>query len=139
MDNESNDKITILFVDDDYAILNTIKRTFRIHQAFKIHTAQTISEAWEILKNNHVDILVSDYLIPELTGIEFAKRVQEQYPLLIIFILTGHSGFKLLYDELAGINISGVISKPWNDKELFQIFTDAYISHKRKTIPINTQ
>ena len=123
-------KIPILFVDDEHSVLNTMKRTFRMQQMFQLYTAQTLAEAWDVLKNTTIDILITDYIMPELTGIEFARRVQQQFPHILIFILTGHARLPAFQDELAKLALAGVISKPWDTTELFQTLIEAYKSKK---------
>ena len=58
---------TLLFVDDEKSILNSLRRTFR-NENYKILLASSGAEALEILKTNEVSIIISDQRMPGMTG-----------------------------------------------------------------------
>ncbi len=78
----------ILFVDDEVSILNAIKREF-FDAEFEIITANSAKSGLEIIKNNEIDIIVSDVKMPEMDGIAFLRIVKERYPHINRIILSG--------------------------------------------------
>lgn len=125
-----NRNIRILFVDDEQLILNTMKRLF-MNSRFDILTATSGEDGLEIMKNDSpVDIVVSDYRMPGMNGVEFLKIINARWPETIRIILSGYADTT---NVLAAINDGQsfkVITKPWNDDDFKDIITDAAEKYK---------
>jgi len=66
---EENEISKVLFVDDEENILNSIKRN--MHNArFLVFTAPSAKRAYKILELENIDIVISDYKMPEIDGIQ---------------------------------------------------------------------
>ncbi len=81
---------TILLVDDELALLAMTKDRLR-QQGYKVFTAQSASQALEILKREPVDLLLSDVIMPEMNGYQLAAILREKYPMVIIQMISGFS------------------------------------------------
>ena len=68
-------KYSILLVDDEKDILNTLYDTFI--DRYVIFTADSASEALNILKAHHIDLIISDQRMPETTGVELFAQAEE--------------------------------------------------------------
>ncbi len=106
----------ILIVDDDPLVLETIEDwlTFEKHS---VTVANAGPAGWEYLQNNEYDLVVLDWDMPELTGIEILKRLREAGASLRIVMLTGHTSID---DKEIGLD-SGAddyVTKPFHMKEL---------------------
>ena len=78
----------VVVVDDDTLTLSLIERTLR---DYRVSTARDGSEALMILStSDHVHLLLTDYLMPVMTGEELVKRARVQRPNLPVLIMTGH-------------------------------------------------
>lgn len=108
----------ILIVDDD----NTLLKFFKIHlnKFFsKIIVAKNANEAIEILKNRNIDLIISDFRMPRVDGIQFlkkAKRHDASIPFLFI------SGAMLTDVQLKTVknNSDGYLKKPFGIEELYE-------------------
>lgn len=76
-------KITVLYVDDEENNLFSFKATFRFK--YKIFTAISGSEAIEIVKKNSIDVIVTDQRMPEMTGLNYWKRLSTSIQNLCVF------------------------------------------------------
>lgn len=93
----------ILFVDDDKHLLNSIKRGLHAQRnAWDIYFATSADEALEILVTEEVEILVSDFKMPEMSGIELLSIVENLYPHTIRVLLTGHPE-KIKYSQTSNL------------------------------------
>ncbi len=81
--------ITILYVDDEQALLEIGKLFLEKSGKFRVDCATTVKKALEILEKKPYDAIVSDYQMPEQDGIEFLKIVRAAYPTLPFIIFTG--------------------------------------------------
>jgi DNA-binding NtrC family response regulator len=79
----------ILIVDDDSSVLALVSRTLR---AYRLSIARDPDEALHIVRHiGSLDLLVTDYLMPSMTGDELIGRLREQWPALNVLIITGHA------------------------------------------------
>jgi CheY-like chemotaxis protein len=82
--------ITVLLVDEDTEVLELTK-TFleREDDALEVSTVTSAPAALERLESDSFDCVVSDYSMPEMTGVEFLEAVRERSPGLPFFFFTG--------------------------------------------------
>jgi len=126
----NNDKITILYVDDELNNLVSFKAVFRIK--YNIYTAISGEEAISILKNKAVHIIITDQRMPNMTGVEFLESIIEEHPDPIRILLTGYADMNAVIDAINKGKIFHYLTKPWNEEELDIAITRAYEVYKQK-------
>ena len=57
---------------------------------YGVFTGRDIAEAWAVGRREPVDLLITDYLMPDGTGEELIHRLRERQPSLKVLIMTGH-------------------------------------------------
>jgi len=111
----------ILLCDDEIHILRAAE--FKLKRAgFDVQVASDGQEAWELIEARPPDILVTDYQMPRMDGLQLTQRVRENPNLgdLPILMLTA-KGFEISHEELARKwNVRGVIAKPFSPRQLLQ-------------------
>lgn len=120
----SNNKITILYVDDEMNNLISFKAVFRIK--YNVLTAISGEEAIKLLKNNTVDIIITDQRMPNMTGVEFLESILDEHPDPIRILLTGYADMNAVIDAVNKGKIFHYLTKPWNEEELDMTITRAY-------------
>ena len=108
-------KPKILYVDDEQNNLIVFRSSFRRY--YEIYTAATASEGLEIIKDNDIEVIITDQRMPGMTGIEFLKNLPEDL-LAIRMILTGFSDVSAIIDAINSGKVYRYITKPWNQDEL---------------------
>ncbi|SFF02668.1 hybrid sensor histidine kinase/response regulator [Thermoflexibacter ruber] len=111
-----NQKHSILYVDDELVNLNVFKATFR--RDYDIFTANSAQEAMEILRQQAIDLIISDQRMPKMTGVEFLKWTLAEYPHAIRIILTGFSDTEAIIRAINECDIHRYITKPWDIEEM---------------------
>ena len=109
--------IKVLFVDDEPNVLNAIKRIF-VDEDYEIITAHSAMEGMAVMKNNEVRVVVSDYRMPDINGIEFLREVNEHWPETVRIVLSGYADIASIVAAVNEGQIYKFIPKPWNDDEL---------------------
>jgi DNA-binding NtrC family response regulator len=108
---------TILFVDDEINILNSIRREL-ISADFTVITTSSGAEALSIMAQQEIDIVVSDIRMPEMDGIILLTKVKQKYPHITRIILSGH----VKKDDVVNTISMGIATlylvKPWDQLEL---------------------
>ena len=115
---------TILFVDDEPAILSALRRLLR-REGWNLLTAGSGREGLAVLREHPVDLVVSDMRMPEMDGATFLKQVREAYPDTIRITLTGHADRESVSRAFEQADIYQVIAKPWDDGELKAVLREA--------------
>ncbi|ADW16316.1 two component, sigma54 specific, transcriptional regulator, Fis family [Desulfobulbus propionicus DSM 2032] len=88
---EAKEAFTILVVDDEISILNSLKRLFR-KTGYRILLAEDGRKGLELLESTQVDLMLLDLKMPGMDGFEVLERALECRPALKIIIQTGHGG-----------------------------------------------
>ena len=107
----------VLAVDDEENILRALKRSLT-REGFKVITFTHPAEALEALKQLKPDVVLSDHLMPDMTGLEFLKAVRNRAPDTCRIMLTGHAEMQTAIDAINQGEIYRFLLKPWDDAEL---------------------
>ena len=119
---------TLLLVDDEENILSAQRRLFR-RDGYKILTASGGQEALELLAQNEVDVIVSDQRMPNMTGVEFLRRVKTIHPNTVRIVLSGYTELQSITDAINEGAIYKFLTKPWDDDLLRANIQEAF-QHK---------
>lgn len=122
-ENNKHKDIHILYVDDEESNLRIFKTAFK--RKYTVHTATSGQEAIDILKEHPIHILITDYKMPQMSGVELLEYTVERYPNLIRMVLTGFADIEAI---VRAVNKSGIyqyITKPWDRGELEMIIEKA--------------
>lgn len=125
-------KYHILYVDDEEDNLLVFKSSFRKY--YDITTAQSASEALQILENQTVELVVSDQRMPGMTGVELFEHIRKRYPEIIRVILTGYSDLQAVIDAINKGKVYYFATKPWSPEELKIILDNSLESHTLKQL-----
>jgi len=107
----------VLIVDDEELVVNALKRVLG-KEGLIIFTANSGSEALEVIKNHQMSVIISDYKMPVMDGIELLEKVKKTYPRTVRILITGLDDIKKIEDSINQCGVSKIIKKPWYDKEL---------------------
>lgn len=116
-------KYTILVVDDEIDNLQLFIRTFR--KKYNILSANSAYEAIEMLKNNKVDMIISDNKMPEMNGVELLKETLAICPDAVRILLTAYTDTESLINAINTAKIYRYIKKPWSIPDLTSIIESA--------------
>jgi EAL domain-containing protein (putative c-di-GMP-specific phosphodiesterase class I)/FixJ family two-component response regulator len=108
---------TLLLVDDESNILNSLKRLLRGGH-FKILTAGSGQAGLDIMAQQAVDVIVSDQRMPGMTGVEFLGIAKNLYPDTVRIVLSGYTELHSVTDAVNQGAIYKFLTKPWDDEQL---------------------
>lgn len=119
---------SILIVDDDEALLEMVVASLTPH-FYKVEGVKSAGDALAYLKNHHIDLVVTDQNMPEMTGAEFAARVRKIYPLMPVIMLTGNGSTPEVIQSLDN-GIFDVLDKPFRTRLLVNRIQNALVLPK---------
>lgn len=119
-------QFNILYLEDDVDLL---KHTTDILEDFvhTIYSVRTAKEALEVLLHNKVDVIISDILLQNESGLVFLKQIKDEHNIHIPTILTtAHTDMQYLLDAIK-LKVENYIVKPINVKELLDTLHDVLL------------
>jgi two-component system NtrC family sensor kinase len=116
---------TLLIVDDEVNILKSIRRLL-IDTEFNVITAESAEKALEMFEKVEVHLVISDYRMPGMNGVEFLAKVKKKYPDTIRMILSGYADAMAIVETINDGQVYKFITKPWNDQELLTTIMRAF-------------
>jgi len=113
-----SDQTRILCVDDERNVLRSLERIF-LDDDYEILTAASGEEGLELLNEAaQVQVVISDYRMPGMNGVDFLKEVFSRHPETIRIVLSGYADTAAVVAAINQGKIYKFIPKPWNDDEL---------------------
>ncbi|HEY6097253.1 MAG TPA: response regulator [Candidatus Deferrimicrobium sp.] len=108
----------ILCVDDEQNILRSLTRFF-LDDPYEILTAPSGAEGLLILDRcGTVPVVISDYRMPGMNGVEFLSEVRKRWPETVRIVLSGYADTGAIVSAVNEGQIYRFVAKPWNDDEL---------------------
>jgi DNA-binding NtrC family response regulator len=107
---------TLLFVDDERRVLTSMRAMFR--REYDVLLANSGQEAIDLLRDQRVDVIVSDQRMPGMTGVEFLKAVKHLAPNAMRILLTGYADLKAIEASINEGEVFRYLTKPCPSDEL---------------------
>lgn len=111
------DKEYILIVDDEPNVRSSLVRALH-GENYETLLAESAHDAFQILQKKSVAIVLSDYLMPGQTGLDFLREVRKKYPAPIRIILTGNADMRTVMRAVEEGVVSHFLLKPWDNDVL---------------------
>ena len=109
---------TILLVDDEEMVLTSIKSFLALETSYQVAAFTSPAEALQYVRERDVDLVISDYLMPEMDGISFLAHVRELRPDVPRVILTGYADKENAIKAINEVGLYQYIEKPWDNEDL---------------------
>jgi len=108
----------VLVVDDEIHIIHVVTIKLR-NNGYEVISADNGAEAFELAQREKPDIIVTDFQMPAMTGLELVKKLRqfEETKDIPVIMLTARS-FAIPEEQQEDLRISGCLSKPFSPKEL---------------------
>lgn len=114
---------TILFVDDEENILNSVVRTF-VDSDFSILTAPDAARALELMQSRKIAVLVTDNMMPGMSGMELLERVRSVSTDTVKIMMTAYTDLPTVIEAINRVEVFRFIVKPWDNQQLIAIVNE---------------
>ena len=108
----------IVVVDDERIVTSAFKTLLKVEGFSDAHFFNSPKDALDYLKDNQPDLVISDFLMPEMNGLEFLSEVKKLYPEVSKILLTGYADKENAIKAINEIGLYRYIEKPWNNDDL---------------------
>ena len=112
--------VKVLVLEDEELVAEIIKDFIEGEFEVTFDNAKDGEEALELVKKNHYDLVIADYILPKMDGAKFARTLREQgiaESLPIVFV---SGSIELCKESVEDLKHVSFIAKPWKVKELIQ-------------------
>ncbi len=106
----------VVALDDERGTLRALERLFR-NEPYEVLTTYQPHQALGWIAEGNVSLLLSDHLMPDMTGLELAEAVRKVAPETVCVLLTGYAD-RVLMEQGWRESVRELIEKPWNDRDL---------------------
>lgn len=121
--NESQPRVVI--VDDEDMVITSIRAFLQIETEYAVNGFTHPEEAVKYLETTPVDVVVSDYLMPKMNGIQFLAKAKHFQPEAARVLLTGHADKQSAIAAINDVGLYQYLEKPWDNAQLLLVIQSA--------------
>jgi len=110
-------KKSILVVDDSPTAIEILERNLTLKK-YKVFAASNVADAIDILDNTPIDLVITDYKMPKVSGLDLTRHIRENYYATEVIMITGYASVKGAV-EAVKMGVEEYLPKPFTDEELF--------------------
>ena len=117
----------ILVVDDEKDVLEALAETLQTAEEFKseVSVVESGEAALDELEKKDFDLILTDYKMPNMNGVEFLSKTKDRFPGLIRMLITGFSDIDTAKEAINEAQVHNYIEKPWDNDEIIQTVYEA--------------
>ena len=115
------DQAHLVIVDDEEMVLTSIGSLLKLETNYRVDRYTDPVQALDQLRQDSVDLIIADYQMPSMDGIEFLAQVKNLQPEVTRILLTGYADKESAIRAINQANLFQYIQKPWDNSELLLI------------------
>jgi CheY-like chemotaxis protein len=110
----------ILVIDDDRMMLRLVTAILA-RAGYEVTNAATVSEALVSLKNNPVDLVTCDLMMPDISGLDFLKMMKDGAICTVPVVVLTAAGHQAELEKASALGAAFVLSKPFTSQQLLEV------------------
>jgi DNA-binding NtrC family response regulator len=116
---------TLVIVDDEEMVLASLRSFLELETEYNIQSFASPDSALDYAAGGTVDVVVSDFLMPKLNGIELLRRFSSIHPHAPRILLTGYADKESAIKAINDIGLFQYIEKPWDNSNFLIVLRNA--------------
>jgi len=113
-------EVQVLFFDDEEGIIDTIQRSFR-RESYGVFATTKLVDVRAALEKYKIKVVVSDYRMPDISGIHFLQEVRAIHPDTVRILFTGYMDLPIMQEAVNRGDVYQVVNKPWEMTEFLTL------------------
>ncbi len=113
----------VLVVDDEKTVCNSCKKILT-REGYSVDVALSGKEALNKVKGNGFDVVITDWKMPEIDGLELARRIRKENPNIAVILITGYPSLETSIEAIRS-GVSDYVPKPFTPEELSDVMLRA--------------
>jgi DNA-binding NtrC family response regulator len=119
----------LLIVDDEAAILRSLERIFT-REGYSVKTSDSGQRGMELVEANEFDVVMTDVMLPDISGIEILKKCKEANPETEVIVITGYATVSAAVDAIK-LGAFDYIEKPFETNERVLLAVSRAMEHRQ--------
>ncbi len=115
----------VMIVDDEEMVIASLKALLQLETDYDVRGFTDPEEAARHAEANALDVVLSDYLMPKMNGIQLLTRIKELQPETSRVLLTGHADKQSAIQAINQVALFQYIEKPWDNSQLLLVINSA--------------
>jgi DNA-binding NtrC family response regulator len=115
----------LVLVDDEDMVITSISAFLMLETDWEVEGFTSPEAAIKHLEANAADVVVSDYLMPKVNGIQMLRRAKELHPAAARVLLTGHADKQSAIQAINDVGLYQYLEKPWDNSQLLLVLKSA--------------
>ncbi len=120
-----NGQPRVLIVDDEDMVIVSVRAFLQLETDYSVIGHTDPREAAKYLEQNPIDVVISDYLMPGMNGIQLLAKAKERQPEAARVLLTGHADKQSAIQAINQIGLYQYLEKPWDNSQLLLVINSA--------------
>ena len=108
----------IAIVDDEEMVLTSLRSFLLLETEYEVLTYNGPEKALEEVRRQPIDLVISDYLMPGMNGIQFLLEVKKIHPFATRILLTGYADKENAIKAINEVGLYQYVEKPWENEDL---------------------
>jgi DNA-binding NtrC family response regulator len=121
----SNGQPAVLIVDDEEMVITSVRAFLQLETDYLITGMTNPAGAVRFLETNPVDVVISDYLMPKMTGLQVLAKAKDLQPEAARVLLTGHADKQSAIQAINDVGLFQYLEKPWDNSQLLLVVQSA--------------
>jgi DNA-binding NtrC family response regulator len=123
--NHNHFKAPVLIVDDEEMVITSIKAYLQLESDYDVRGFSDPEEALRLIQKEPAGVIVSDYLMPKMNGIQLLGKAKELQPEASRVLLTGHADKQSAVQAINHVGLFQYLEKPWDNAQLLLVIQAA--------------
>lgn len=115
----------VLLVDDEEMVITSIRAFLSLETEYEILAHTTPEDALQRLEEGPVDVIVTDYLMPRVNGLQLLAEAKKRQPEAARVLLTGHADKQSAIEAINAVGLYQYLEKPWDNAQLLLVINGA--------------
>jgi DNA-binding NtrC family response regulator len=120
-----NERAAVLIVDDEEMVITSIRAFLQLETEYQVTGITSPVEAASFLETNPVEVVLSDYLMPKMNGLQLLARAKDLQPEAARVLLTGHADKQSAIQAINDVGLFQYLEKPWDNSQLLLVIQAA--------------
>jgi response regulator RpfG family c-di-GMP phosphodiesterase len=121
----NNGQPVVMIVDDEDMVITSVRAFLQLETEYNIAGFTVPEKAADYLRTNPIDVVVSDYLMPKMTGLQLLAKAKELQPEAARVLLTGHADKQSAIQAINDVGLFQYLEKPWDNSQLLLVINAA--------------
>jgi serine phosphatase RsbU (regulator of sigma subunit) len=125
---------TILVVDDESLVTKTLSSYLQLETEYDVLAFESPLEALKAVKVKAPDLVISDFLMPEMDGLKFLSEIKKLYPDISTILLTGYADKENAIKAINQVGLFQYLEKPWDNENLKLVIRNGIMNKDLKIL-----